>query len=1393
MTVPDSDSDQRHDETEDEQLAERLGAVLDEMAQQREAGLEVDIDRYLAEYPELRELLPEILATMEELRTNVSDLADESSRETEGVVGVGVQLGDFRLERQLGHGGMGVVYQATQVSLGRRVAVKVLPFASTLERSKLQRFKNEALAVASLEHPHIVPVISVGVDRGTHYFAMKHIRGGTLADYLRHYHQSEAVKPGGRADISTTVRLVSDSTRPGGAVRESEESEQRDGPQEVAMDDRQLPPIPSDAKAYERQVVAWVRDIAEALDYAHEMGIVHRDVKPANILLDEQGNVWMADFGLAANSMDSSLTMTGDLVGTIPYMSPEQAAGGTYGVDRRTDVYSLGVTLYEAIVGQQPFVRASQAEMVRAIAEQTPSFPQATRRQFSSDLIKVIQKAMAKAPEERYASALAISQDLGRLLRGEPVLAQLPSWSHRTRRWIARNRAVTVTTLIVVSSLIFTTVFSAMAVVKTQRSLKLVQRNLLVADTRMADEAIRVRNFPQAWRLLSKYITDGKWRDDAGFATRYLWKFCQPKALRFVEHRGDVNTVDWSSDGKQIVTADNQGKIILWNPDTLAVRHIIDTGRTSIDQTRFTPSNKFVLASSQEGDLFCYGADSGRLVWHVPKAHSAFPGCLEVSCNGEMLATGDDSGMVRVWRVATGEMVIECQSGFEGIHDVAFYDKDDKIVSLSSDRNARCFSLEKKQLVKQYTSKIILRDVAVDQETGSACCAGGSGEVLRLNLYTGKFSTSKVYARETRFYDIRRSAGGDRLVVPGKDGLTRVVKLTSSTPEVILHGHEERVFEADFSPDRRRVVTASKDGTCLVHDLPEYEAKFEATFPAYFRFNAEFSRDGEHLVYFNGVNEWKFRETHTGRETVLQGTHVVVGGGDIAFAEDGEWFATCPGPFLPRSGMKGVAGWDKPSPTEVDIDLDGDLDLLAAIGPQQTLVMQERLSRGLWAPPRLLNSESQINVNSLCNYIRPGVWRFTEGEGSDGQIHSYVVSAEQTQHFAYKVPGKDLEYVDVALFEDLDGDGIQELLVHVPEAKEHQLLSVTAEQPVELARLKLPRYPCRYTVADLDDDGLKDILYADRQEGNICWARQTSHLTFDSPRVIAGSLSNVVFVATVDLNGDKRLDVVSSQGIEIVWMENFGGGEFGDLQPYGGALETLGDFVPVIPDVAVWSTNSDEPVTTLFGLNTDLYTVAISPDHSLLATGGVGNEVRLFTLPDAEYVDRIAPGHASVDDLAFSPDGQLLAITCNDDCLLWDVPSRKLVGTLKGHSDGIGKVMFSRSGEKLFTCSNDNSVAVWDVAQRQRVHSLLGFRDAPVTLSESPDEKTLAVGTRYGDVVLWDLVTGQDVCKMIRLFDSLGAVAFRGMDELRAAAIDGGRDRGILRLFEAAPASDVPR
>lgn len=293
------------------------------------------------------------------------------------------EFGDYELLEEIGRGGQGVIYRARQKSLNRLVALKVIGLGHWATETHLKRFRREAEAAAHLEHPGIVPIYEIGEHDGACFFSMPFIEGGRLDEFVR----------------------------------------------------RERLPLP--------RAVGIIARLARTVHYAHERGILHRDIKPGNILLDAQGEAHLADFGLARLvETESTVTRTRDVLGTPSYIAPEQAAGKSAEVTRATDVYGLGAVFYQLLTGHPPFAGGTTYETIRLVLETEPRHPKLWNPKVDRDLATICLKCLEKEPSLRYGSALALAEDLERWLCHQPIRARRSSMLYRSRKWVRRNPSI---------------------------------------------------------------------------------------------------------------------------------------------------------------------------------------------------------------------------------------------------------------------------------------------------------------------------------------------------------------------------------------------------------------------------------------------------------------------------------------------------------------------------------------------------------------------------------------------------------------------------------------------------------------------------------------------------------------------------------------------------------------------------------------------------------------------------------------------------------------------------------------------------------------------------------------------------------------------------------------
>lgn len=423
-----------------------------EFAERYRNGDEVSIDDYVRKYPafaeDIRELFPTI-AAMERLGTKrIRDAAMEGRMKPK-------QLGDFRIVDEIARGGMGIVYEAEQVSLDRRVAVKILPSHAFSRQKDVQRFYREAKTAAGLHHSNIVPVFGVGEEKGQHYIVMQLIRGVGLDEVLGEI--KRIFVEGSSSDkSSTSVNRFNAIARSAANLVESDlqaqstriRAELEDDTVEVPMRSgkmarRLIKPTALRAslgKDYFRNVAKIGLQAAQALDYAHAHETLHRDIKPGNLILDENGRVWVADFGLAKVVADDDVTRSGDIVGTIAYVAPERFKGKT---TKSSDIYSLGVTLHEMLTLQKAFTGQDRVEVLSQVTHDGITPPSKLNPSVPRDLETIVMKAAASETTDRYRSAGALARDLQAFLEDRPIEARRLSHIEHGYRWCRRNRLTT--------------------------------------------------------------------------------------------------------------------------------------------------------------------------------------------------------------------------------------------------------------------------------------------------------------------------------------------------------------------------------------------------------------------------------------------------------------------------------------------------------------------------------------------------------------------------------------------------------------------------------------------------------------------------------------------------------------------------------------------------------------------------------------------------------------------------------------------------------------------------------------------------------------------------------------------------------------------------------------
>jgi len=616
-----------------------LANLVGELTDMFQAGQVVDQKEYLETYPQFAKELLEVWPALEA----ISGAAENRhTSELPWPVAMGsdparIAIGDFRIIREVGRGGMGVVYEAEQLSLHRRVALKVLPFAAVLDSRQLDRFKLEAQAAAALHHTNIVPIYSIGCDRAIHFYAMQYVEGPTLAEVI------DQLRGSGSPECSPESKLASVETQPVATASTGHSTKKSETV---------------------RTMLRLGVQIADGLHHAHERDVIHRDIKPSNLIVDSDQNIWITDFGLARIQSSTQLTMTNDVVGTLRYMSPEQAMAKRAIVDRRSDIYSLGATLYELLTLRPVFDGEDRHELLRQIALDEPRAPCRIEPAIPDDVETILLKAIAKDPDDRYSTAQELRDDLTRFLEHQPVLARRPtvvkrlkkwSWRHRSFVWTASAALVILLSVVAVGATLFAVRINRVQEENqaSKNAAEHLAASLSVANgARLAEEGNLLGSL--AWFAEALRLDQGK--DDHVHRVRLAMAMrgC-PKLVYVGESGGDVRRAAVSPDGRRVLTTANNGLIQVWDVATGELVQTMTHG-DRIEHVQFSPDGRRIVTACRNGNV---------QVWECATGHPTSPAIehngpvwhAEFSPDSHRIVTAQDGGLIRVWDADSGTQI----------------------------------------------------------------------------------------------------------------------------------------------------------------------------------------------------------------------------------------------------------------------------------------------------------------------------------------------------------------------------------------------------------------------------------------------------------------------------------------------------------------------------------------------------------------------------------------------------------------------------------------------------------------------------------------------------------------------------------------------------------------
>jgi len=798
---------------------------------QRLAGEQPDLDAILAAHPE----------HAEEIRIRYADLERLSMLWREGPAAgfaenakPGTCIGEYEIEREIGRGGMGIVYLASQRDLGRQVALKVIPPA-TLSAITRQRFLREAKALASLSHPNIVPIFTAGDESGSLFIAMEYVPGAslsTLISQVRHRPAGIKAHQAWEDCLQAITRSVDED--------QTERNEPR-ADESCHLDDR-----------YVRNCVSMVVQIAGALMRAHETGVIHRDVKPGNIIISNDGRARLLDFGLAAVHTEPHVTVSGEFFGTPYYVAPEQAAGRSAQVGPASDVYSLGATLYECLTLQPPFDAESIPEILAHVLNDDAKPARQLNPTLPRDLETILAKSLSKSLADRYESMEDLADDLTRFLEGRPIRAKRATAVQRVVKW-SRRRPVTASLLVLLLTIFFAGVgvwsWQLAETRKAQSQTQYVQTQLqhanrevevsgvaLQAETANAERWRYVRIMADAdrqWLAGDVDAIRGLLRDAPAQWRNWEWSMLSWRCNSELQSlpRGTAAThIAWRRDGQGVAVSSNAGDIQLWD--------LTSTQRT-----------------------------------HTMMPVVGYSGGVDYLDDGKRVVSACADGIVRVWDTATGQ---ELRS-FSGVPD-----------GIGN------------------TSQPIT-DMAVSPDERYLLTVGGvlnSGGWARLHeLPTGRLYRS-YSGHQSTINAVAYSTDGKHFATAARDGTAHVWDVSSESPLLTLRGHGEGrsfIYDVAFSPTGGLLATCGEEGIIQLWDSKSGEIVRTMDFGSTAIRAVAFSPDGKLLAGVGVDGAAPVYDVSNGKKvTVFQGHPPL--SLSVAFSPDGKRLAT--------GGQRSVKIWD---------------------------------------------------------------------------------------------------------------------------------------------------------------------------------------------------------------------------------------------------------------------------------------------------------------------------------------------------------------------------------------------------------------------------------------------------------------------------------------------------
>jgi eukaryotic-like serine/threonine-protein kinase len=1158
---------------------------------------------------------------------------------------VGSRIGRYKLLQKMGEGGFGVVWMAEQLEpVTRRVALKIIKLGMDT-REVIARFEAERQALAMMDHPNIAKVFDAGAtDRGRPFFVMELVKGIPITTFCDENH------------LRTRERL-------------------------------QL-----------------FGEVCDAIQHAHQKGIIHRDIKPSNVLVTLDGGKAVPrviDFGIAKATQgkltDKTLvTRFEQFIGTPAYMSPEQAGMAGVDIDTRSDIYALGILLYELLTGKPPFdakllISAGYEEMRRIIREVEPPKPSSRlstiagderttlakarhiepgklRRMVEPDLDWIVMKAIEKDRSRRYETVNGLALDVEHFLSNEPVSAGPPGPAYRFHKYVRRNKVM----LRVAIMLIAATAVSTVMAVRAERERLEARAQTTRAErekamAKAATERLRqqLREAAQSDRINAHRLAgQGRFRD----ALVLLARACEyaPESSAAAEqavllgnstsfhlpvttfsgHGGAINSAQFSPDGSRIAVASDDNPA--WVCDAATGRLIATfAGHTEeIRSVQFSGNGARIATASDDDTARVWDSTTGGLMAEL-SGHTGDVNTAEFSPNGARIATASDDDTARVWDSTTGGLIAELSGHTGDVNTAEFSPDGARIVTASDDDTARVWDAVNGRLIAILTG----------HESGEDTVMTLPGNEADVN--TAHFSPD-----------------GTRIVTSSNDNTGRVWDATSSLHILTLRGHQDRLRDAEFSPDGTRILTHSEDKTARVWDASTGQPIHVLSGHSERLRSAHFSPDGQRVVTVSDDRTARIWETTSGRliatlsghqQRLRSGWFSPDGARVVTSSDDGlacVWDLTSSRPVTMPSGPRHRVWNGRFSPDGRRI-LTTSHDGIARAwdvpaGRLQAMLFgtQDRAWNAMFSPDgtRAITASDDVTAR---------VW-----DAATGGLVAELSSRQGNNDLGQSSPNDAGSHDDSA---------------RVWNASTGQLIATLTSHGAEIR------------TAQFSPNGEQVVTASDDTIGRV-WNASTGRL------------------------------VAALTGHEL----RLNGAEF---NPDGGRILTSSDD----QTARVWDAKTGELIHTLSGHTGSLGSAQFSPNGTRIVTASDDKTARLWDASTGQLTATLSGHQLRVRGAKFSPSGDRILTNSNDNTArVWNAETGQPIHTLSGHLGRLRDAQFSPDGQRIITASEDKTARVWDASTGHLIATLTEHEQRVRSGRFSPDGTRLVTSSDDGTARVWE-------------------------------------------------------